>query len=250
MPHDEFGWNSPTNVGAEFQPTAWTDLRAISSGADPIRQREALERICRVYWKPIYAFIRRHGNSSDVARDLTQDFFYHLLRKERLKLADQRRGRFRSFVLKALQNFLASDWDRRSAKKRDSRLVVSLDEPLGEDEHTLDVASPEARPDELFDRVWALDLLSAVRKRLATELLQENKAKLLRLLPLALLEDDTSKYAEIAPELGMTEAAVSKAIVRLRERWEQVLREEISTTVQSSEEVEGELRELLDLLKK
>lgn len=248
MSEADFPWNSPTQVGAEFQPTAWTDLRALSAGADPVRQRDALERICRVYWKPIYAFIRRRGHPTDSARDLTQDFFHHLLRKERLKLADQKRGRFRSFVLKALQNFLASDFDRRFAQKRDERVVVSLDEPLGEDGHTLDPAGTGASPDEIFDRLWALDLLATVRRRLEAELRAANKTSQLRLLPLAVLEDEDSKYAAVAGELGMSESAVKKSIERLRDRWEQALREEIAATVQSPDEVEVELKELMAVL--
>jgi RNA polymerase sigma-70 factor (ECF subfamily) len=248
MPETDLPWNAPTASGAEFQPTAWTDLRAIASGADPVRQRDALERICQVYWKPIYAFIRRRGQSPEAARDLTQDFFYHLLRKERLKLADHKRGRFRSFVLKSLQNFLASDFDRRFAQKRDERVVVSLDEPLDDDGRTLDVAGGSASPDVAFDRLWALDLLAAVRRRLETELRAENRSSQLRLLPLAVLEDADTKYAEVATELGMSESAVKKAIERLRDRWEQALREEIAATVQSPDEVETELRELLAVL--
>ncbi len=247
MREPDMPWNAPTTIGAEFQATAWTDLRAIASGTDPVRQRDALERICKRYWKPIYAFIRRRGHSPDAARDLTQDFFYHLLRKERLKLADQKRGRFRSFVLKSLQNFLASDFDRRFAQKRDERVVVSLDEPL-DDGRTLDPAGSMASPDETFDRLWALDLLAAVRRRLETELRAENRSNQLRLLPLAMLEDADSKYADVAHELGMSESAVKKAIERLRDRWEQSLREEIAATVQSPDEVEAELRDLRAVL--
>ena len=248
MPETDLPWNAATASGAELQPTSWTDLRAIGSGPDPVRQRDALERICQVYWKPIYAFIRRRGQSPDAARDLTQGFFYHLLRKERLKLADQKRGRFRSFVLKSLQNFLASDFDRRFAQKRDERVVVSLDEPLDDDGRTMDPAGSGASPDEAFDRLWALDLLAAVRRRLETELRAENRSSQLRLLPLAVLEDADTKYAEVATELGMSESAVKKAIERLRDRWEQALREEIAATVQSPDEVETELRELLAVL--
>lgn len=247
-PESPFPWESPTQVGAEFPPTAWTDLRSLSAGDDPVRQRDALERLCRVYWKPIYAFIRRRGQPPDAARDLTQDFFHHLLRKERLKLADQRRGRFRSFILRALQNFLASDWDRRSAQKRDERVVIPLDAPLDEEGRTLDPAGGTAPPDLAFDRLWALELLAAARRRLVDDLTAENRDRQLRLLPLALREDLETSYAAIAAELGLTEAAVKKAVERLRDRWQAALRTEIAATVQSPDDVEEELRELLAVL--
>lgn len=248
MPGNNFEWDSPTQSGAEFQPTAWTDLRALSSNSDPVRQREALERICRSYWKPIYAFIRRRGYPVESSRDLTQDFFHHLLSKERLRLADQRRGRFRSFVLRALQNFLASDWDRRSAQKRDERVVVSLDDSLDDRGQALEPASLGAGPDQLFDQLWALELLAATRRRLEEALATEGKETLLRLVPMALGEDDTTPYATVAAELQMNEPAVRKAVERLRLRWQNCLREEIALTVRSPEDAEEELRELFAAL--
>lgn len=249
MPNEDFPWNSPTAVGADFQATVWTDLRAIASGNDPTRQREALERICCVYWKPLYAFIRRQGNSPEVARELTQDFFHHLLKRERLKLADQKRGRFRSFLLKSLQRFLISEWDRRCAKKRDERLVVSLDVPMGDEgDLALDPASPGEPPDLAFDLQWARELFAVVRHRLEVELSSPEKAPLLRLLPVALREESEVSYAELGAQLGKSEDAVKKAIERLRTRWEALVREEVAATVQSSEDVETELRELLALV--
>lgn len=247
MALDESAWNAATGVGAEFPPTAWSDLRALSLAADPVKQRAALERICRTYWKPIYAFIRRRGHAPAAAQDLTQDFFHHLLRKERLKLADQKRGRFRSFIQKSLANFLASDWDRRSAQKRDERVVVSLDVTYDDGTLCFEPAASEA-PDRAFDRAWAAHLLGAVRVRLEAELRREGKTQLLRLLPLAVREVEDTRYAAVAGTLGLSEAAVKKAIERLRDRWEKLLREEVAATVQSPAEVEAELRELLILL--
>ncbi|HRI14815.1 MAG TPA: sigma-70 family RNA polymerase sigma factor [Verrucomicrobiota bacterium] len=250
MPKESFPWEAPTSADAEFQPTAWTDLRAIAAGSDPIRQRDALERLCRTYWKPVYAFIRRRGHPAEPARDLTQDFFYHLLRKERLKLADQRKGRFRSFILKAVQNFLASDWDRQSAQKRDVRRVVSLDEAMGDGDWIQEPAGHDATPDQVFDRLWALDLLANVRQRLDSELALAEHDFLRRLVPAAILGDHDMSYATMAVELGKTEAAIKKSVERLRARWEQLLREEVAATVQTADEVEDELREILVLLQR
>lgn len=248
MPHQGFPWDAPTGVGADFQPTAWTDLRSLASGQDPERQRDALERLCRTYWKPIYAFIRRRGHSQEAARDLTQDFFHHLLCKERLKLVDQRRGRFRSFILRALQNFLASDWDRRTARKRDERVVVSLDEPTDDGGARYEPPSGGDAPDQTFDRLWALDLLATVRRRLETDLTQAGKAAQIRLLPLAMLDEDETRYGTVAAELGMAEPAVRKAIERLRLRWATLLREEVAATVQTADDIDAELREVLAVL--
>lgn len=246
MNNEAFPWQSPTRAGADFEATRWTDLRAVAVGRDPVKQRDALERLCRAYWKPIYAFIRRQGQAPDAARDLTQDFFHHLLRKERLKLVDQRRGRFRSFILAALRNFLASDWDRRSARKRDERQLVSLDVDLdSEGEQRFEPRAGDETPDRMFDRLWAIDLLATVRSRLEAELASPDKRPLRRLLPTALHEDRDCRYAELAVELGKSEDAVKKAIERLRTRWETLLREEVATTVQVPEDVEMELRELL-----
>ena len=247
MASENVPWNAATGVGAEFQPTAWTDLRALSLTADPLEQRAALERICRSYWKPIYAFIRRRGHTPEAAQDLTQDFFQHLLSKERLKLADQKRGRFRSFIQRSLSNFLASDWDRRSAQKRDERVVVSLDETFDDGCLRFEPVAGEA-PDRAFDRAWAVNLLTTVRARLEAELRHAGKESSLRLLPLAVREDDTTRYATIAVELGLSESAVKKAIERLRIRWEQLLRAEVAATVQTADEVEAELRDLLAVL--
>ncbi|MFO1460327.1 MAG: sigma-70 family RNA polymerase sigma factor [Verrucomicrobiota bacterium] len=247
--NERFPWEGSTSSGADFKATVWTDLEAVVSGADPVRQREALERLCRNYWKPVYAYIRRRGNPPDESRDLTQDFFHHLLRKERLKLVDQRRGRFRSFILRALQNFLASDWDRRSAQKRDVRLVVSLDAPIGDGDWLWEPASESPSPDHVFDRLWALDLLDRVRIRLENELGSPDQRHLLRLVPAAIQDDRDTSYATLAVEIGKSVDAVKKAAERLRKRWFQILREEVAFTVQTQDEVDPELREILAVLR-
>jgi len=240
-----FAWQEPTRVGSEFAPTVWSQVRAAGSDSDPLRQREALEQICRIYWKPIYAFIRRQGRDSEMARDLTQDFFHHLLSKERLRLADQRRGRFRCFLLTALQNFLRSEWDRRCAKKRDERVVVPLDMTLDTEGMVVDPPSLEAGPDQWFDRIWATELFRATRQSLERELDLEGKGAQPGLLALALGDPGCPDPREVAAELGMKEPAVRKAAERLRGRWLGCLRRQIAATVLSADDIDEELRELL-----
>ena len=157
---------------------------------------------------------------------------------------------FRSFILRALQNFLASDWDRRTARKRDERVVVSLDEPTDDGGARYEPASGGDAPDRTFDRLWALDLLATVRQRLEADLVKAGKTAQIRLLPLAMLDEDETRYAGVAQELGMAEPAVRKAIERLRLRWATVLREEVAATVQTPEDVDAELREVLAVLGK
>ena len=237
-------WNQPTAVGAEFCTTSWSAILTAAQGSDPAQALSAWERLCRTYWKPIYAYIRRQGNSPELAKDLTQDFFYHLLRRERLRHADRRKGRFRSFLLTALNRFLHSEWDRRIAQKRDERIVVSLDE--------VEVQGPlrdpgGLSPAELFELEWAHSLLAGVRGQLAAELQGAGKRAALSLLPAALYEDDSFSYAEWGRRLEMTEDNVKKTVQRLRERWQRLLREQVLATVDTASEVDEELRYLSDL---
>lgn len=242
--------------GGRFPATSWTDLSALAVGVDPERQMEALQRICQRYWKPIHAYIRRRGHDHEAARDLTQDFFHHLLRKERLKLADQARGRFRTFILTALGHFLASEWARRTAKKRDERIVVPLEMP-GADAAG-DAMGGFARfepkdagdtPDRAFDRLWAAEVLRSTRARLLSELTAEARPEPLRLLALALDEAGDDSYATLSAELGKSEAALRKAVERLRSRWRSLLMAEVAATVPSPADIEPELRELLEIIR-
>ena len=151
--------NPTTDASERFRTTAWSTIQQAAQNGDPSLALEAWEHLCRAYWRPVYAHIRRWGNPPELAKDLTQDFFYHLLRPERLKRADRSRGKFRSFLLATLNHFLHSEWDRRIAQKRDERVVISLDEADLKGALDLEPAGGIA-PDQAFERDWAASLLN------------------------------------------------------------------------------------------
>lgn len=212
---------------------------------DSPKSSEALEALCRTYWFPLYAFVRRQGRSPHDAQDLTQEFFARLLEKEYLKSAAQEKGRFRTFLLVALKRFLANEWDRQHAQKRGgSSLIVPIDPELAESRF---IAGPahELQPDLLFDRQWALTLLERTMARLRDEYVSTGRAKLFELLRGCLAKDESAlPYAEIATRLNLTEAAVKMTVQRLRARYREILRAEIADTVATPEEIEEEIRHL------
>ena len=209
------------------------------------KSSEALEALCRTYWFPLYAFVRRQGRNPHDAQDLTQEFFARLLEKDYLKSATQEKGRFRTFLLMALKRFLANEWDRQSAQKRGGAVrVVPIDPEFAESRF---VAGPahELQPDLLFDRQWACTLLERTMARLHEEYVATGRAKLFELLRGCIAKDESAlPYAEIATRLNLTEPAVKMAVQRLRARYREILRTEIADTVTGPEEVEEEIRHL------
>jgi RNA polymerase sigma factor (sigma-70 family) len=210
----------------------------------------ALESLCATYWPPIYAFVRRAGHSPDDARDLTQEFFARLLGGATLNNADAARGRFRSYLLGALKYFLADQHDRATAQKRGAgREVFSLDTANGEDSYGWEPADNRA-PDQLFERRWALALMARVLNRLEEECSLAGKAALFARLKGFLTEGISSiTYPEAAGALGMTEANVRMTVTRLRRRYGELIRAEVAQTVDSDQEVEAEMRHLLQVLR-
>ena len=224
----------------QFVTTHWSVvLRA--GGDDSTVARAALEELCRAYWYPLYAFVRRQGRSPQDAEDLTQAFFTRLLEKSYIASADQEKGRFRTFLLIALKRFLANEWDREHAQKRGGfATVVSIDQSLAESRFGAEPAHQET-PDVLFERQWAMTLLEQVMARLQSDCRAEEFAY----LRACLTKDDAAlPYAEIGTRLNMTEAAVKMAVQRLRARYREMLREEIAKTLASPDDIEDELRHL------
>lgn len=212
---------------------------------DSPRNREALETLCRTYWFPLYAFVRRQGRSPHDAQDLTQEFFARLLEKEYLKSAAQEKGRFRTFLLVAFKRFLANEWDRQHAQKRGGgAAIVSIDQELAESRFAAEPMH-QIQPDLLFDRQWALTLLERTMTRLHEEYVSSGRAKLFELLRGCLAKDESAlPYVEIASRLNLTEAAVKMAVQRMRARYREILRAEIADTVVTPVEVEEEIRHL------
>jgi RNA polymerase sigma-70 factor (ECF subfamily) len=226
-----------------FSATHWSIVLAAGQG-DLAGATAALERLCHLYWYPIYAFVRRRGAGQHEAEDLTQAFFAFLLEKESLKKVDRTKGKFRTFLLAALTNFLANEWDKRQTLKRGGqRAIVSLDETA----EGLYLREPveSLTPEKLFERRWASALIEQVLARLKQEYGAGGKADLFAKLEPALTgETAAGVYAEWAAALGMSEGAVKVALHRLRRRFGEVLRSEIAHTVSSPEEIDDEIRQL------
>ena len=227
-----------------FSATHWSVVLEAGQ-TDLARATAALERLCRNYWHPIYAFIRRRGSDRHDAEDLTQAFFEFLLEKETLKKVDRRKGKFRTFLLAALTNFLANEWDKRQTLKRGGqRQIISLDEAAAEGLYLREPVE-SLTPERLFERRWASALIEQVLARLKQEYAAGGKAKLFTKLEPALTgEVAAGAFAEWAAALGMTEGAVKVALHRLRRRFGEVLRSEIAHTVSSPEEINDEIRQL------
>ena len=232
----------------DFRTTSWTVILAATSGASA-DSREALSSLCRIYWQPVYAFIRRHGHTREQAEDLTQGFFAQLLEKNYLLDADRTRGRFRSFLLTAVKHFLANEWDRSRALKRGGGHVpVSID--LVEAERWyVPAATDEATPERLFERRWALSLLEHVMGKLRAEFDAAGKAdQFERLSAFLARESGGERYDAAAAQLGVSSGALRMAVHRLRRRYRELLRMEIAQTVAEPEQTDDEIRFLMATL--
>ncbi len=211
---------------------------------------DALEKLCRTYWYPLYAYVRRLGHSPPDAEDLTQEFFGRLLAKNYLEAADREKGRFRTFLLVALKRFLANEWDRaRTQKRGGGQMPLPLDTALAEHKYESEAVLPDVSADLIFERRWALTLLDQTMARLRAEFEQAGKSsEFARLKGFLTLDRNEAPYAQVAVEMGSTEGAVRVAVHRLRKRFRELFREEIAHTVARGEEIEEELRHLLSVL--
>jgi RNA polymerase sigma-70 factor (ECF subfamily) len=207
----------------------------------------ALEGLCQTYWSPLYAYVRRCGHDADGARDLTQSFFAQLIEKRRLAQADRERGRFRTFLLGAMQNFLRNEHDRAQALKRGGgREVISLDQQEAE-EHVLHAAAKNLTPERLFEKRWASRLIELVLERLRTEFVADGQADLFDHLEPHLWGDATSvPYAQLADEMNLSLSALKSTTHRLRKRCRELLREEIAHTVATVADIDAEIRHLME----
>jgi RNA polymerase sigma factor (sigma-70 family) len=230
-----------------FGTTHWSVVLATADQGSP-QSTEALEQLCRTYWYPLYAYVRRRGYSPQNAEDLTQEFFLRLLRKNYLAHVDRSKGKFRSFLLAAINHLLANEWDRRNAVKRGGRVTfLALD--LDSAEQRLAEASLERSPEQIFERCWALAFLQEVLGRLRAEVVQAGHAAHFEELKVFLTGDKPpASYATLAGKLGTNEAALRKEVQRLRHRYGELLREEIVRSGASPAEIEDELCHLFTVL--
>ncbi len=248
MTSSQTGEAEAVRAHALFVTTRWSMVLNAKNKAAP-GSKEALESLCGTYWSPIYAFVRGTGRAPPEAQDLTQDFFVRLLTKDFLRVVTPEKGRFRTFLRMALTRFLANEWDRARAQKRGGGAAhLSFDTALAEER----LGREEGRglgPDRMYDRSWALTLLEEAMTRLEQEYGAEGKTGLwLQLQPHLTAERGAIDYAEIAVALGLTEGAARVALHRFRKRFREVFRLTVADTVSTPEEVEGEVRLVLEIL--
>lgn len=229
---------------ARFATTRWS-LVVRANAADVSEAESALETLCEAYWYPLYAFARRRGHSAHDAMDHTQAFFARVLEKDYLHSADQQRGRFRSFLLTMFKRFLSKEHDRATAQKRGGpRRLLSLDVDSAEKLYRREPAT-EQTPERIFERRWALLLLERALSRLEAEYAQKEKLDLFARLRVYLTGDGGgTNYAAVAESLAMSEGAIKVAVHRLRQRYRDVLCDEVAQTVAREEDIEEELQAL------
>jgi RNA polymerase sigma-70 factor (ECF subfamily) len=239
-----------TAHGGHFSDTRWTRVLAAADKENPGAE-EALAALCQTYWPPLYSYARRKGHSPADAEDLTQGFFAQLLRLDSLARVRRERGRFRTFLLAAMGNYLADDHGRQNAAKRGAGKVVSIDAREAERGFLREPVAADLAPDEAFDKAWALALLQTVAGKLEQDYEAAGQGDLFRKLSFSLAGGRSEvPYSSLAAELEMNEPAVRVAVHRLRSRYRALLRMEIAETVAEAGEVDEELRELRIALSK
>lgn len=240
--------DSPPAGAAEFASTRWSVVLAAGRDSSP-DGREALATLCRNYWYPLYAYVRRRVADPHEAQDLIQEFFSRLLDKNMLAVADPRRGRFRAFLLTSLRNFLANEWEKARAEKRGGgRTVLPLSFDSGESRYTREPAD-KLTPERLFDRQWAETLIDHVMTGLRDEFTRAGKIEHFERLKVFLTgRNPDAAYADVARRLGMSEGAAMVAAHRLRRRFRERLRAEIAETVAEPHDIDDEIRSLFAAL--
>lgn len=229
----------------QFATTQWSVVLAAGDAAGR-GSRDALAQLCESYWYPLYAYVRRRVGNAHEAQDLTQAFFAHVLEKQAIGAADPDRGRFRAFLVTALKNFLANQWDKARAEKRGGgRIGLSLDFESGESRYQFE-PTDEITPERLFERRWILTLLDRVLESLQAELAAAGRAQQFEQLKGALTGEATAEQYEAAAEaLGVSPGAAKQAAYRLRKRYRELFRAEVARTVADEAEVDDEIGRLL-----
>jgi RNA polymerase sigma factor (sigma-70 family) len=234
----------------EFVTTRWSLIfSAADFGREEQKARNALAELCQTYWRPIFSFVRGLGYSMEDAQDLTQDFFVIILKDNWLQHADRNRGRFRSFLLRSLQNFLINAAEKTHARKRGGDVeFISWDNWLAEEPSQLlisDQGLDALAPERLFDLSWATTVVEHALRRLREECESKGKLWLFRALSRHLTDErDEVSYANLSSQLGVAETIVKKQLHKMRQRYRCLLRAEVSRTVENPAEVDDEIRYL------
>ena len=239
--------NRALSGGAAFTTTHWSVV--LEAQGESAAAKEALEKLCRTYWRPVFAFLRRQGIPPEEAEDVTQGFFAELLERGSLNAVRREKGRLRSFLLGGVKYFLANQGRRAMAIKRGKgQRLIPLEEFRGDDRIEMEPADPMTA-EMIYERRWALTVLERVLSRLKDEYLAADNAALFDSLKELLPDEPGSpSQAEIAARLGMTENAVRQAFYRFRQRYQALLREEIANTVATPGDIEDELRHLIAVI--
>jgi RNA polymerase sigma-70 factor (ECF subfamily) len=245
---DRHNGNGGKERSDDFATTHWSIVLTAGRDARDVAD-DALSALCQTYWYPLYAYTLRRVGDVDEAQDLTQSFFAHLLERRVLAVADPQRGKFRAFLLTAMKNFLANEWDKARAKKRGGTTIrLSLDFDSAQSRYTPE-PSHDVTPERLFERQWTLTLLDRVLDRLQTELAAKNKECHFEVLRDYLTGDPQSPdYVDAAGELGITPAAAKQAAYRMRKQYRRLLRAEVAETVADPTDVDDEIRSLFESL--
>ena len=232
-----------------FDTTRWSVV-LLAGRAPNSQSAAALQTLCQTYWYPLYAYVRRRATDVSQAQDLTQAFFAELVEKNFVGIATPERGRFRAFLLTALKHFLSKQWERANAQKRGGgRAPLSLDFQNADSRYASEPAL-DLTPEQIYDRNWAVTLLAEVMQRLEKEFNEYGQAEQFRLIKgFAIGDHAGTTYAEVAAALRTTEAAAKMAAHRMRQRYRQLLRDEIAQTVATPAEVDDEIRSLFNVLK-
>ena len=238
---------APSGRGPEFPTTHWTLVMRVREGG-AVRQT-ALDELCRLYWYPIYAFLRRRGLSPQDAEDFTQGFFLKVLAEESFSLADESKGRLRTYLLHHLKRHLFDRHRFDGARKRGGGAqTISFDEMQAEERYAHEPLD-ERDPESLFTRAWVNELLAGVREKLRADFEDADRPQIFEaLLPFLLLDDDLPPYREVAAQLRATEVSVRLMVSRLRAKFRELLREEVARTVLVPADVAGELAWLKSVL--
>jgi RNA polymerase sigma-70 factor (ECF subfamily) len=239
---------SGPRTAAQFATTHWSTVLAAGDSASP-DSREALEKLCRTYWYPLYAFVRRKGYSSEDAEDLTQAFFKRFLEKHYLKGVLAEKGRFRTFLLTTLQRFLSDQFDRSTAAKRGGGLPIFALEAVQAEAQFDQAAASLQTPEALFDRAWAETVVQNSVERLRAEYETDGQRALFHGIKRYLSKPaHREAYTATGRRLGMSADAVAMAVARLRRRYRAMVRAEVANTVATPAEIDGEMRYLVELL--
>lgn len=230
-----------------FATTAWSVVVKAGEKQCPESQ-QAMETLCRDYWYPLYAYLRRKGLASHEAEELTQAFFVHLLERNRLGTADPLKGRFRSFLLTSLNHFMIQDWRKKNALKRGGGVQTLPIDFANADQRYSHEPAESLTAEKLFARKWALQILQQVLDQLQVHYQERGRSELFEALKPRLVSDDSGPLRNVANQLGMNEITVKVAAHRMREKYRTLLIQTVSQTVENPDDIRQEIQDLFDAL--